>query len=191
MTVTKSLETLRYATAPELFAALPEMIEDMEARPQPDEPVLTFAWRLLDSPTPEEAITCAAQMFVRRVSIWWGHECLRHLAERLDPIDLEMMQRVAAWVAQPDEALRAEMLDRAMACEMRAPGVWLAIGAGWAGASLTPPDSAPVRPPRFLAGRGVNAAILTALARVPQARRKATLHDFLSMAQDLAAPDLD
>src|SRR6056297_3192764 len=149
MTVTKSLETLRYATAPELFAALPEMIEDMEARPQPDEPILTFAWRLLDSPTPEEAITCAAQMFVRRVSIWWGHECLRHLAERLDPIDLDMMRRVADWVAQP--------------------------------------DSAPVRPPHFLAGRGVNAAILTALARVPQARRKATLHDFLSMAQDLAA----
>jgi hypothetical protein len=47
-----------------------------------------------------------------------------------------------------------------------------------------------VRPPRFLAGRGVNAAVLAALARVDQPRRHGTLRNFLSMAQDLAAPDL-
>jgi len=99
--------------------------------------------------------------------------------------------RAAAWVAEPDEAARAAMLDAAMACDIRGPGVWLALGAGWGGASLTPPDSPPVTPPRFLTGRAVNAAVLAALARVGLPRRQATLRDFLSMARDLAAPDLD
>lgn len=189
--VTDPLETLRYRTAQELFAALPEIGEDMEARPRRDENVMDFARGLLDGPAPEEAVTAAAQMFVRRVAVWWGHECLRHVGDRLDPADHAMMERAAAWVAQPDEGARAAMLDAAMACEIRSPGVWLALGAGWGGSSLTPPDSPPVSPPRFLTGRGVNAAVLAALARVPQPRRQATLCDFLSMAQDLAAPDLD
>lgn len=187
--MTQSLETLRYQTAPELFAALPEMAEDIDARPERDEPVLSFALGLLDSNTPEEAITCAAQMFSRRVAVWWGHECLRHVAERLDARDLGMMERVAAWVAQPDEDLSAEILDTAMAIEPRTPGVWLGLATGWAGGSVAPAGSAPVPPPRFLTGRGVNAAILTALARMPQASRKSLLRDFLSMARDLAAPD--
>ena len=147
--MTESLETLRYRTAQELFAALPEIGEDMEARPRRDESVMVFARGLLDGPAPEEAVTAAAQMFVRRVAVWWGHECLRHVGDRLDPADLEMMERVAAWVAQPDESARAAMLDAAMACEIRSPGIWLALGAGWGGASLTPPDSPPVSPPRF------------------------------------------
>lgn len=191
MKVTEPLETLRYRTAPELFAALPELCEDMEARPEAGERVMIFARRLLDSPAPEEAVTFAAQMFTRRVSVWWGHECLRHVVGRLDPADIEMMERVATWVANPDEDSRAALLDAAMARDIRSPGIWLALGAGWGGASLTPPDSPPVTPPRFLTGRGVNAAVLAALARVALPRRQATLHDFLSMARDLAAPDLD
>lgn len=189
--VTELLETLRYRIAQDLFAALPEIGEDMEARPRRNEGVMDFARGLLDGATPEEAVTFAAQMFTRRVSVWWGHECLRHVGDRLDPVDRQMMERAATWVAQPDEDARAAMLDAAMACEIRSPGVWLALGAGWGGASLTPPDSPPVTPPRFLTGRGVNAAVLAALARMPQPRRQATLHDFLSMARDLAAPDLD
>lgn len=189
--VTEPLETLRYRTAQELFAALPEIGEDMSARPRGNEGVMVFARGLLDGPAPEEAVTFAAQMFTRRVAVWWGHECLRHVAGRLDPVDVAMMERAADWVAGPDEAVRAAMLDAALACEIRSPGVWLALGAGWGGASLTPPDSPPVTPPRFLTGRAVNAAVLAALARVAQPRRQATLCDFLSMAQDLAAPDLD
>ena len=185
--VTETQETLRYPTAPELFAALPEIAEDIDARPAEGERVTDFARRLLDSPTPEEAVTCAAQIFTRRVSVWWGHECLRHVAVVLDPGDLEMMERAAAWVARPEEELRAATLDAAMAAEPRTPGVWLALAAGWSGGSVAPPDSAPVPPPRFLTGRGVNAAVLTALARVPQPRRRSTLGNFLSMAQDLAA----
>jgi hypothetical protein len=189
--VTEPLETLRYRTAQELFAALPEIGEDMEARPRRAEGVMAFALGLLDGPAPEEAVTVAAQMFTRRVSVWWGHECLRHVGDRLGPADTGMMEQAAAWVAQPDEAARAAMLDAAMSHEIRSPGIWLALGAGWGGASLTPPESPAVPPPRFLTGRAVNAAVLAALARVPQPRRQATLRNFLSMAQDLAAPDLD
>ncbi|MAU52701.1 MAG: hypothetical protein CMN17_10075 [Roseovarius sp.] len=188
--MSKELETLRYLTAQELFAALPEIGEDMTARPVRNEGVMTFASALLDSPTPEEAVTFAAQMFSRRVAIWWGHECLRHVRDLLEPTDHAMMQAAAAWVAAPDESARAALLDRALAEPIRSPGVWLALATGWAGTSLTPPETPPVQPPRYLTGRGVNAAVLAALARVEQPRRKGTLGDFVSMARDLAAPDL-
>ena len=141
--VTDPLETLRYRTAQELFAALPEIGEDMEARPRRDESVMVFARGLLDGPAPEEAVTAAAQMFVRRVAVWWGHECLRHVGDRLDPADHAMMERAAAWVARPDEGARAAMLDAAMACETRSPGIWLALGAGWGGARSRRPTARP------------------------------------------------
>lgn len=178
--------TLRHETAAGIFAALPEIGEDLDARPEPGEPSTDFARRLLGTPAPEEGITFAAQMFTRRAAVWWGHECLRHLAPLLDPGDPAMMRLAADWVARPDDETRALALDGALAAPARSPGVWLALGAGWTGGSLAPPDSAVVAPPRFLTGRAVNAAVLSALARVPHRRRQETLGDFVSMALDLA-----
>ncbi|MFN4100673.1 MAG: DUF6931 family protein [Pararhodobacter sp.] len=177
--------TLRYQTAADLFAALPEIGEDIESRPEGHEDSPGFARRLLSGPVPEEAVTFAAQMFNRRVAVWWGHECLRHLGPCLDATDRAMMQRAADWVTNPSEAPRAEALSAAMQAEARTPGVWLALATGWSGGSIAPAGTSMVPPPRFLTGRGVNAAILSALARVPQRQRQDRLADFLSMAEDL------
>ena len=177
--------SLRCHLAAAVFADIPELTEDMEARPETGESALAFAQRLLNCPAPEEAVTFTAQLFVRRVAIWWGHECLRHLERLLDPTDLEMMALCAAWVATPDEAHRRHVSDMAESCATRSPGVWLGMAAGWAGGSLAPPESPVVAPPRFLTGRGVNAAVLSALARAPRADRQETLETFIAMAHDL------
>jgi hypothetical protein len=177
--------SLRCHAAPALFVQIPELAEDMEARPQPGEPALTFALRLLNSPAPEEAVTFMAQLFTRRVAIWWGHECLRYLEPLLEAQDLEMMALCAAWVATPDDGHRQRVASEAEACATRSPGVWLALAAGWTGGSLAPANSPVVPPPRFLTGRGVNAAVLSALARGKREDRQATLATFLAMAQDL------
>ena len=176
---------LRCHLAAGLFAEIPEITEDMEARPDRDEAALGFVRKLLASPTPEEAVTFMAQLFTRRVAVWWGHECLRHLERHLDPQDLEMMALCADWVACPDEPHRLHLMRALEASAMRSPGVWLAMAAGWSGGSLAPPDSPVVAPPRFLTGRGVNAAVLSALARVPRADRQETLETFIVMAHDL------
>lgn len=176
---------LRAHLAAGLFAEIPEIIEDMEARPEPDEVALRFVRRLLNSPTPEEAITFMAQLFTRRVAVWWGHECLRYLERYLEPQDLDMMALCAEWVACPDEPHRQQLVRAVESSATRSPGVWLAMAAGWSGGSLAPPDSPVVVPPRFLTGRGVNASILSALARVPRADRQETLETFIVMAHDL------
>lgn len=177
--------SLRCHLAPALFADIPEIIEDMEARPNEGEAGLDFVRRLLNSPAPEEAVTFMAQLFTRRVAVWWGHECLRYLERALDPLDMEMMALCAAWVATPDDAHRRHVAVSAEGCATRSPGVWLAMAAGWTGGSLAPPDSPTVVPPRFLTGRGVNAAVLSALARAKRAERQETLETFIAMAHDL------
>ena len=177
--------SLRCVSAAALFAQIPELTEDMEGRPEPDEQALAFARRLLLSPTPEEAVTFMAQLFTRRVAIWWGHECLRYLEPLLDPQDLEMMALCAAWVATPDDAHRRHVASSVDLCVTRSPGVWLAMATSWTGGSLAPAGNPVVPPPRFLTGRGVNAAVLSALARGKRADRQATLGTFIAMAQDL------
>lgn len=178
--------SLRTGQAAELFRQIPELAQDMAARPAPDEGALAFTTRLLTSPAPEEAVTFAAQVFTRRVALWWGHECLRHLDACLDSTDRKMMAHVADWVAQPDEMNRLAAAEAAAAAPQRSPGVWLAMATGWAGGSLTPDDTVPVPPPRFLTGRGVNAAVLSALARGPRKDRQGTLETFVIMMRDLA-----
>jgi len=177
--------SLRHAMAAALFADIPELAEDMETRPARDEPAPAFAQRLLGCPAPEEAVTFIAQLFTRRVAVWWGHECLRFVQSHLDPEDVRMMALVADWVATPDEASRQRVSDAVAASAQRSPGVWLAMATGWTGGSLAPPDCAPVPVPRFLTGRGVNAAVLSALARVPRKDRHETLETFVAMAHDL------
>jgi len=177
--------SLRQLMATAVFDDIPELAEDMETRPTRTETGPQFAQRLLQCPAPEEAVTFLAQLFTRRVAVWWGHECLRVIGTPLDPADTRMMALVADWVAAPNETNRQQVIDAVAASDRRSPGVWLAMATGWTGGSLAPPESSPVPVPRFLTGRGVNAAVLSALARVPRKDRHKTLETFVAMAHDL------
>lgn len=181
----KPSASLRQSMAAAVFVDIPELAEDMDTRPTRHETGPNFARRLLQCPAPEEAVTFIAQMFTRRVAVWWGHECLRVVDAQLDQADARMMVLVADWVASPDETNRRRVIDAVAASDRRSPGVWLAMATGWTGGSLAPPESAPVPVPRFLTGRGVNAAVLSALARVPRQGRQKGLETFVAMAHDL------
>lgn len=177
--------SLRAPLATEIFELIPELANDMSMRPERADSVAAFGQRLLQGDTPEEAITFTSQMFKRRVSLWWGHECLRYMDDCLTAQDREMMALVADWVATPDDLHRSATADAAEAASARSPGVWLAMATGWTGGSLAPPEGDPVAPPRFLTGRGVNAAVLSVLARGPHRARRTTLETFVQMANDL------
>ncbi len=175
---------LRVRTAAELFASIPEVGEDLAGRPASDsEAVPAFLARLLDSPTPEEAATFAAHVLAPRHAVWWGHECLMRLSDRLEPVDMEMLGHAADWVGDPVEEMRLAAARAAMACSSRTPGVWLAMAVAWSGGSMAPPDLPEVRPPPYLLGRGVNASVLSALARCSRDERARVLSGFVGMAR--------
>lgn len=186
--MTTETRTLRYDEAAALFAALPEIGDDMDSRPAPGQGAIAFMQTLVTSPTPEEAITFAAHALARRHAVWWGHECLRHVAEVLDPADTAMLALAARWVGAPEEETRVEVLESALAQKVKSPGVWIALGAGWSGGAMAPRAPLPTPPPPYLTGRAVNAGVLSALARIDQARRARVLEGFVKMAQMLAQP---
>jgi hypothetical protein len=177
--------TLRFGTARELFEAFPTAEEDIVARPG-SETSLQFFAALVKSDTPEESITFGAYLLPRRKAVWWGHQCVGSLIHLLSDLDLRMLQLAENWVREPEEPQRVTALDEAMAVRSKTPGVWIALGAGWSGGSLAPPDVQKVPPPPYLTPRAINTGILGALARVDMRHRATTLRAFVDMGISLA-----
>jgi hypothetical protein len=178
-------QRLRFGTARELFEAFPSALEDMTARPS-DRASLEFLKDLGASRTPEDAITFCAYLLGLREAVWWGHQCLHLIADRLDAEDLRMLGLAEDWVRRPEEPQRVAALRAATACERKSPGVWIAFAAGWSGGSMTGPDELPVAPPPYLTPKAVNAGILSGLARVGGEARAPTLRSFIEMGIRLA-----
>jgi hypothetical protein len=153
--------------------------------PEPPDCLGYMRW-LLAGPTPEEAVTLAAYALEPRHAVWWGHECLQTLPDKLSEDDRRMLALSAAWCATPDEENRLVVLEAAMAAPERGPGVWVALAAGWSSGSIAPLDAPDVPCPPFLTGRALNAGILAALSRVPLSERRNRLAHFVSMADILA-----
>lgn len=179
---------LRFATAREVFDAFPTVGDDVTAQPT-DDPVLDYVRTLLESSTPENAVTFCAYLLRRRVAVWWAHQCLSGMPALLGPEDQQMLALAEAWVREPEEEERNEALTAAMDAPTKTPGTWVALGAGWSGGSMLPPDLAPVSPPAHLTPKAVNAAVLGMLARVPHTHRAECLRGFVDMAIHLAASE--
>ncbi|MEL6519826.1 MAG: hypothetical protein AAFQ66_02620 [Pseudomonadota bacterium] len=176
-----SRSNFRFATAQDLFDEIPQIADDITARPD-GQSTVDFIKLLVDSPIPEEAITFCAYILPRRFSVWWGHECLKILDQTLDANDAAMLELAAAWVGNPEEESRYAAMDAAMEATSKTPGVWIALGAGWSGGSMVGPETPPVPPAPYLTARAVNAGILSVLARVDVSERIENLDRFTRMA---------
>ncbi|MFC3182842.1 DUF6931 family protein [Cypionkella sinensis] len=177
---------LRLQLARQLFGTMPEMADDITARPAEGEHVFDFARRLRLGETPEEAISLMAFALQPRPAVWWGHECLKAAPELLTEQDREMLALCEAWVAEPSEANRYNALNAGLHAAVRGPGAWLALAVGWASGSMAPEGLPPALVPLFAIGRALNAGVLTALARVPQDMRRRMLDHYVGMAEVLA-----
>ncbi|MCV0396012.1 MAG: hypothetical protein K5878_11655 [Rhizobiaceae bacterium] len=175
---------MRFKSAVDVFEALPAAHDDISAEPT-DAPPVEYLRTLVASATPEDAITFCAYMLGRREAVWWGHQCLNAVPETLDQNDQDLLGLAEDWVRDPEEERRNAALEAGMAARMKTPGAWVALGAGWSGGSMTPPDSAPVPPPPHLTAKAINAAVLSVLARVPLANRASTLKSFVDMGIQL------
>lgn len=177
------VSVLRYNTPAELYVAMPQIRELTQLRPTDDEDHLGFLDRLGTSPTPEEFITFTAFAARPKVAVWWGYECLRNLRSDFSDHDRDLLEKVAAWSAHGDTETRYEIMKIAMFAERRTAAVQLGLAAGWAGAQIAPNDPAPIAPHRT--PRGVNAAVLSALAQCHLGNRWSHMSKLRRLAESI------
>ena len=171
-----------------IFGLAPQITRDMTATPLgPQELVEAMMDRLLAGPVPEEALTLAAYAMAPRIAVWWAHESLRSLPHLLTREDDMLLELAETWVAQGDEASRFAAMEAAQGQRHPGPGAWTALAAAWSQGSIAPPGTGNVPAEPFMCGRAVNGAVLSLLARVPAAERRARIAAFVHMARVLIA----
>ncbi|MFD1881853.1 DUF6931 family protein [Paracoccus pacificus] len=175
--------TVRAEFPSDLYRILPEISELTQQRPRLNESGLEYLLRLRSSTTPEEAVTFTAFAALPELAVNWGYECLRAMAEHLNPQERPLMEMIASWLSQPNTALRHRIARDALWATSRAPSVFLGLGVAWSGGSVAPND--PVAPPPYRAPRAINSAVLSCLARSDLNRRPIYLARFIDLAEPL------
>lgn len=175
--------SLREADPAMLFGLIPQIADLVKMRPRPGEDELHFLGRLRASTTPEEAVTYTAFAALPGSAAGWGYECLRLMADHLQPQEREMMRRIAAWLADPTTRQRQDIMRDALWAPSRSPSVLLGLAVGWSAGTPAPNDpdrSAPYKTPI-----AINSAVLSCLARAQLSQRSIYLARFLDMAEAL------
>lgn len=175
---------LRFEHAAELFQTIPDICEDMTARPANGETIMAFVDSLEEGATPEEAITFFAYAMTPRMAVWWGHECLIHRGD-LDENDQKWLKLVHDWVEDPGEESRSQALDQVNASEELSAPSMIAMAAAWSGGSMVTSADAPVPPPIHLTPRALNASLLTGIADLSIAQRRSEISNFIRIGKDL------
>ncbi|PZO68318.1 MAG: hypothetical protein DI498_00130 [Paracoccus denitrificans] len=174
---------MRFETPVELYLAVPEINELTQQRPRPGESGLAFLLRLRASTTPEEGVTFTAFAAYPQMAIGWGYECIRLMADLLNPNERPMMEMVAGWLAQPGTPMRHRVAHDALWAPARTPSVFLGLAVAWSGGGIAPNDTA--SPPLHRTPRAVNSAVLSCLARADLNRRPILLARFIDMAEPM------
>lgn len=166
--------TLRFATAREVFDAMPTVADDMVSGPSDESPA-TFVRTLAASETPEDAIAFLSYVLGRREAVWWSCQCVRALNDIAAGHEDEALRAAEAWVRSPGEDKRRAALALGLSGDKALASSWLVLAAGWSGGNLTEgPTPVPTRP--HLTPRAARGAILVALARKSSAQRAASLN---------------
>jgi len=174
---------LRYTTPAELYSRMPEIRSLTLHRPREGENAGQFITRLRESTTPEEAATFTAFAAQPAMAVWWGYGCLRSVADTLSAEDRGMMELVAAWSGNPDDANRWRVMKAALFAANMSPAIHLGLAVGWSGGPVAPNDPAPV--PGWRAPRAINASVLSSIAHVSLQDRAEHLSRFIDLADKM------
>lgn len=176
---------LRFLTVADLYAAFPTAAEDV-GHPADGAHTLTFLNELIRREHWQTAVTFCAYLLSRREAVWWGCQSLKTLRPDRLPQDSAAIAAAETWVREPDDGTRREALRLGMTGDTREPGPWMALGAGWSGGSLVPPELGSVMPERQQTARAVRTGLLLELTRAPIEAQAGTLRTCLSHAVSLA-----
>lgn len=150
---------LRFTSARQIFEAFPAAAEDIRP-PRDGDDALEFAFKLLRSPSPIEAVAYFAYLLPRREAVWWGAQCVRALQGRA--ASDAALEAAEEWVREPGEPQRLAALDIGGAASKKAATTWLALAAGWSGGNIAGQGVARAKP--HLTAKAIRAAIIVALA---------------------------
>lgn len=147
-----------------------------------DPPAAVFLKRLDEAGHLHEALAFMARWMAKRVAVWWGCQCLRHLsrANPLPPEEEEALRSAVHWVVDPSESQRRAADAAAEKATAATTAGCLALAAAWSGGSMAPADCPEVKPPELATARTVGDALFAA-AQVPPEKFPCTCRLFLDL----------
>jgi hypothetical protein len=155
----------RFRTAAQVFQAFPHLREQVAVAPKEAAPA-DFVKLLVGRPGSVEAIAFCAHLLPRLEAVAWGSRCLEDFGGPFGEDGQRLMEAVERWLHDPSEDNRRAALNRGLIGDRTRPETWLALAAGWSGASLVDGADPPVPPPPHLSAQLVSGAIVLALSRL-------------------------
>lgn len=186
---------LRFETARDLFDAYPAAQDELLIEPTDE-----FSLEFLRSLAVDKAVGFCAYLLPRREAVWWACQCVKALVP--PHTDEEQMALKAAedWVKEPEEERRLEALAIGRQSNYRLATTWVALAAGWAGASMPPGALAGFEGPNVAAlgdnwlpippdqtAKAVRTSILIAASRLDPKDRAELLQTCINEGARLAA----
>ena len=163
------MSRLRFTSAHEVLDTFLSARGDIRPELSDDTP-MRYMERLAETSEPDSAIAFCAYMLPRREAVWWGCRCLRMMKVDLSIALPGGLKAAEAWVRRPDDATRRTALEQGMKGNLTTSPAWLALGAGWAGGSMSLGDHAVASLPHLTA-KAINASLILALGAQDPSKR--------------------
>jgi hypothetical protein len=159
---TEPFRKIRATTAAEVTARV-ELSADARAFLLPDLSPQAYLALLVEHALIGDAIRFLAFALPVREAVWWAVVVAWNGIEKPRPLESACLERAAAWVYNPDEALRRACFALAEEGKFEGAAAYAALAVFWSGGSLAPegmPD-APADP--SLGPIGAGASVLLAI----------------------------
>jgi len=122
-----------------------------------------------------------------REGVWWACMVSHALApETVSQVHAHCLERAAAWVHDPADAIRRSCLAAAEAADLKGAAAFAALGAFWSGGSMAPPDVPEALPDPRLGPIAVGASVLLAVTSADPKRADHNFEDAIRRALDIA-----
>jgi hypothetical protein len=109
-----------------------------------------------------DAVRFLAFALPPREAVWWA--CVTARGGEPASTDADCLERVTAWVYEPDEAKRRACMEAAERLKFEGAAAYAALSAFWSGGSMAPQGMPEAPPDPSLCAIGVGASVLLAVA---------------------------
>jgi hypothetical protein len=153
--------------------------------------VLPFIDKLTEQELLLDALRVLAAWLSKRKAVWWGAACVEAACGDRLQTQVALLAQVRAWVEEPSEEDRRQILDAAETVDSKLPACWLARAAGWSGGSLAPAGLPVVPPAEHLTAQALIGALLLAAVFVDPAKSADNYRNFIEQGKELSRTTLD
>ena len=165
-----------------------ELSGDAAALLRPELPPGEYVDLLVENGLFADAVRFLAHALPKREAVWWAWICARRAAGDNPPPKIkDSLEATEKWIAQPSDENRRTAHAAAQAAQFGTPAGCAGLAAFFSGASLAPPDQAPVPPGEFLAAKAVAGAVIFAALGKEPAQAPEKFKQFIAQGVDVTA----